>query len=118
MKAQTTPAFRGKTQHIDSMQYSELVPVLAQYRNSMKEFAGITTKRYAQIYTERRTAGARSKFWMSNSDAAVWKRAKRYAQANPFIVVGKAVYKVDLKTVQTADWRHLNDIALYANRVL
>lgn len=76
--------------------YSELVPAIAMYRKNLMEACDICTGRdYSTIYTEKRVAGARSKFWLSNLSGRQVASIKRYVKEYPqvYVFAGKRVFK-------------------------
>lgn len=81
---------------INQYQYAALVPAIAAYRGYLMQYAGIKSGNdYLRIYTDRRVAGARSKFWGSTFDKKQIKRVKAYIKEYPVVYVWK-----DQKTIK------------------
>lgn len=117
-------AVSAKRQAITRHEYSDLVPAIADYRQSLKEYSGFSSDNYHRIFTESRVNGLRSKFWLSRASDRQMRKLKHFVKSNPFVVAGNSVYRVKLKTVAPSyspytfrGWGD-GDLALYANRVL
>jgi len=93
-----------KTNPITKTEYTKLVPVIAEYRNAMLKSATVNQKPYyATVYTEQRTYGARSKFWLESFTESQLKSMKSYVAKNPAIKVGRKTYSVNLESMSWGD---------------
>jgi len=94
------------------------VPALKEYRKQMLQSMGAKPGEfYDRIYTEKRTFGARSKFYRINR-TGVKESMSAYVAAHPTINVGGAVYNVDFRLVtSTPMYRFGTSYALYVNKV-
>jgi hypothetical protein len=88
-----------KFQKIDHYEYAQLVPALKEYRKEIMRAIGAKPGEfYNRIFTEKRTFGARSKYY--SVDRSFMARAiGLYVQMHPTIFVGGAVYKVEFRHV-------------------
>lgn len=107
-----------KFQRIDYYEYAQLVQALKEYRKQMLQSMGAKPGEfYDRIYTEKRTFGARSKFYCINR-TSVKEPMSAYVAAHPTINVGGAVYNVDFRLVtSTPMYRFGTSYALYVNKV-
>ena len=107
-----------KFQKIDYYEYAQLVQALKEYRKEMLQSMGAKRGEfYDRIYTEKRTFGARSKFYCINR-TSVKDSMDAYVAAHPTINVGGAVYNVDFRLVtSTPRYRFGTSYALYVNKV-
>jgi hypothetical protein len=107
-----------KFQKIDYYEYQQLVPALREYRKQMMQAMGTKPGEfYDRIYTEKRTFGARSKFYRINR-TGVKETMSAYVAAHPTINVGGAVYNVDIRLVTGGGMYSFGtSYALYVNMV-
>lgn len=107
-----------KFQKIDYYEYAQLVQALKEYRKQMLQSMGAKPGEfYDRIYTEKRTFGARSKFYRINR-TGVNESMSAYVAAHPTINVGGAVYNVDLRLVTGGGMYSFGtSYALYVNMV-
>jgi len=80
MKKVTYPEYHGT-----------VVPAFKAYRKAMKAELGITTDHYVRIFTEKRTCGARSKYWFARETMP---SMVEYVKKNPTFSAGGSTYKV------------------------
>lgn len=105
-----------KFQKIDYYEYAQLVQALKEYRKEMLQSMGAKRGEfYDRIFTEKRTFGARSKFYRINR-TGVKDPMDAYVAAHPTINVGGAVYNVDFRLV-SGMYRFGTSYALYVNKV-
>ena len=107
-----------KFQKIDYYEYAQLVQALKEYRKEMLQSMGAKRGEfYDRIFTEKRTFGARSKFYRINR-TSVKDPMDAYVAAHPTINVGGAVYNVDFRLVTGGGmYRFGTSYALYVNKV-
>jgi len=88
-----------KFQRIDHYEYAQLVPALKEYRKEIMRAIGAKPGEfYDRIYTEKRTFGARSKYYFVGRSFMA-RAIGLYVQMHPTIFVGGAVYKVEFRHV-------------------
>ena len=96
---------------ITSTEYKKLVPIIAAYRENLKQYCKIESgKHYARVYTEQRVYGARTKFWLAVFADKTLKAINKYVKANPTVTVGKCTYEVSVQAVAPLQpWRSIVD---------
>lgn len=80
---------------ISSPNYSQLLPLLNEYRNDLKQVIGFD---YSRIYTEPRKNGVRSKFYRADLRARDIVEINNFVEQNPVIKVpGVGTFQVQVK---------------------
>lgn len=78
---------------ITKAQYHSLVaPAFVAWRKEMHTQCGVETSNYARLFTEKRTTGARTKYWYAKELPI--KRIAKYLKKNSTFKVGKDVFSV------------------------
>jgi len=95
--------------------YARLVPALREYRKKMMATIGMKPgEGYNRIFTEVRTFGARSKYWMINRNFRTTSISD-YVRANPTITTTDGRYSVDFRW--TSQGGTGQSYALYVNKL-
>lgn len=95
--------------------YARLVPALREYRKKMMATIGMKPgEGYSRIFTEQRTFGARSKYWMINGGFMMGSIAQ-YVRLHPTITLGVDTYSVDFRWVGGGGTGR--SYALYVNKL-
>jgi hypothetical protein len=77
-----------------SQYHESLSPAFVAWRKAMHKVCSVEFDMYCRLFTEKRTYGARTKYWYSKNDLPDRKIAKYIAQ-NPTFSAGSAgVFKV------------------------
>lgn len=104
-----------KFQRISYYDYARLVPALREYRKKMMAAIGMKPgEGYSRIFTEQRTFGARSKYWMINRNFRTTSISD-YVRANPSITTTDGRYSVDFRW--TSQGGTGQSYALYVNKI-
>ena len=109
-----------KSKKITYKEYSDLVPAMAAYRRNLMQACNITTSNYDTIYTEKRAAGARSKFWLSRFSKKQVDKIVSHIQDHPHVHLSdtkdgklrlyavklvEVVYKGRWRTITNSDYQ-------------
>lgn len=88
------PTKTANSTKITKFEYHESVsPAFCAWRRQMHNACGINTDMYVRLFTEKRTRGARTKYWITGSKLPTTAIAN-YIKQNPTFIAGGAVYKV------------------------
>jgi len=88
------PTKTVKPTKITKSQYHESVsPAFCAWRKRMHHVCGVNTDMYCRLFTEKRTRGARTKYWATGSKLPSTAIAK-YIKHNPTFIADGAVYQV------------------------
>lgn len=101
---------------INYSEYQSLIPAIQAYRKKLKQECAIKGGTYNRVYTEKRTFGARSKFWMTrlslDRDAIL-----AFVRENPTIVCNGVKYEVSVKKYNTLGYYTGTSLALHFKAV-
>ena len=82
------------TTKITKLQYHQSVmPAFCAWRKAMHKACGVETDMYCRLFTEKRSRGARTKYWYSYKDLPNTKIAE-YINYNGYFTADGVVYKV------------------------
>ena len=85
-----------KMKPITQEEYNQLVPYMILYRESLMESVKIKKGRY-RLYTEKRSYGGRTKFWLSGNSFPV-KKVSTLIKSRDTFMIGINEYMVSLKS--------------------
>lgn len=92
------PTKTANSTKITKFEYHESVsPAFCAWRRQMHSACGIKTDMYVRLFTEKRTRGARTKYWITwrtGSNKLPSTAITEYIKQNPTFIAGGAVYKV------------------------
>jgi hypothetical protein len=92
--------------------HNDVMPAFVTYRREMHKACNVYTSDYIRLFTEQRTYGARSKYWLSRKSLPE-QRIHTYVQNNPtFTTAAGRTFTVTAENV--AGWRGA-DFALFCN---
>ena len=79
---------------ITKSEYHESVsPAFCAWRKIMHNVCGINTDMYVRLFTEKRSRGARTKYWITGSKLPIIKITE-FIRQNPTFIANGVVYKV------------------------
>jgi len=88
------PTKTVKPTKITKLQYHKSVsPAFCAWRKAMHKACNIETDMYCRLFTEKRSRGARTKYWVTGTKLPSPAIAK-YIKLNPTFIADGAVYKV------------------------
>lgn len=98
--------------------HNDLIPAFIAYRKAMEESCNVFTSHYLRKFTEKRTYGARSKYWLS-SDSIPFSKMETYIQKNPiFTTASGKMYSLELRSVRgSVYYTQRPDVALFCNLI-
>jgi hypothetical protein len=114
------PTKTVNTTKISKSQYHESVmPAFCAWRKLMHKACGVEIDMYCRLFTEKRSRGARTKYWYSYNNLPNNKIAKYIAQ-NPTFIADGAMYKVTFQPeyIQASmGGRRIPSAALFAEKL-
>ncbi len=93
------------TNNTKSEYHNTVVPAFVAYRKQMEKALNVPKDSYIRMFTERRTKGARTKYWVTKSNMP---SLHAYIKKNPTFTAGNTVYKV------TCDDNYCGESTFYA----
>ena len=86
----------NKTKTTDSEYRNDVMPAFKAYRKLMHATCGINAEHYTKLYTEKRTYGARTKYWLARETMP---SMIKYITNNPTFTAGGVEYKVSYEDI-------------------
>ena len=97
--------------------HNDVVPAFVAYRKKMAKECGISTDDYLRIFTEKRTNGARSKFWYTRNSLAT-NKVESYITKNPtFESAEGRVFEVTARWVANNPYYNFGNYAIFCKLV-
>lgn len=78
-------------------------PAFCAYRRKMHDEIGIGAAAYSRLFTEKRTYGVRTKYWLSMESLPV-KEIEAYVVKNPTFVANGVTYRVSTRVMNFTSW--------------
>jgi len=82
---------KNTTKITQSEYHNTVVPAFVAYRKEMEKALNIPKDGYIRMFTEKRTSGARSKYWFARETMP---SMVEYVKKNPTFSAGGSTYKV------------------------
>ena len=82
---------KNTTKITKSEYHNTVVPAFVAYRKAMEKALNIPKDGYIRMFTEKRTSGARTKYWVTRQRMP---NLQDYVAKNPKFIAGNAVYEV------------------------
>ena len=82
---------KNTTKITQSEYHNTVVPAFVAYRKAMEKALNIPKDGYIRMFTEKRTSGARTKYWVTRRNMP---NLQAYVTKNPTFIAGNAVYEV------------------------
>jgi len=104
---------KNTTKITQSEYHNTVVPAFVAYRKAMEKALNIPKDGYIRMFTEKRTSGARTKYWVTRRNMP---NLQDYVTKNPKFIAGNAVYEVTCNDYYTPSIRNLSDKCLYCKK--
>jgi len=104
---------KNTTKITQSEYHNTVVPAFVAYRKAMEKALNIPKDGYIRMFTEKRTSGARTKYWVTRQSMP---NMQDYVTKNPTFIAGNAVYEVTCNDYYTPSIRNLSDKCLYCKK--
>jgi hypothetical protein len=89
------PTKTVKPTKITKSEYHESVsPAFCAWRKRMHHVCGVSTDMYVRLFTEKRSRGARTKYWITGSNMLPSIKITEFIRQNPTFIANGVVYKV------------------------
>jgi len=82
---------KNTTKITKSEYHNTVVPAFVAYRKEMEKALNIPKDGYIRMFTEKRTSGARTKYWVTRQNMP---NMQDYVTKNPKFIAGNALYEV------------------------
>ena len=82
---------KNTTKNTKSEYHNTVVPAFVAYRKAMEKALNIPKDGYIRMFTEKRTSGARTKYWVTRRNMP---NLQDYVATNPRFIAGNAMYEV------------------------
>lgn len=108
---------KNTTKITKSEYHNTVVPAFVAYRKAMEKALNIPKDGYARMFTEKRTSGARTKYWVTRATQRM-PNLQDYVAKNPRFIAGNAVYEVtcDDNYSSSYSWSR-TDKCLYCKKI-
>jgi hypothetical protein len=105
---------KNTTKITQSEYHNTVVPAFVAYRKAMEKALNIPKDGYVRMFTEKRTSGARTKYWVTRQNMP---NLQDYVTKNPKFIAGNAVYEVTCNDNYTSgdSWSR-GDTCLYCKK--
>ena len=82
---------KNTTKITQSEYHNTVVPAFVAYRKAMEKALNIPKDGYIRMFTEKRTSGARTKYWVTRQNMP---NIQDYVTKHPKFIAGNALYEV------------------------
>ena len=106
---------KNTTKITKSEYHNTVVPAFVAYRKAMEKALNIPKDGYIRMFTEKRTSGARTKYWVTRQSMP---NLQDYVAKNPRFIAGNAMYEVTCNDNYTSgdSWSR-KDKCLYCKKM-